>query len=61
MNKDVVAHKIAITPGTMVPPQFDDRHEIIPSDGYPYVIHQAMTFHYYLVDHPTEGGTVIVK
>lgn len=61
MNKDIVAHKLAITPGTMIPPKFDNFHLIDPEGGYPYVIHQAGTFHYYLVNRPTQGGTIIVK
>ncbi len=61
MNTDKVKHKLAITPGTLVPPKFDNFHQVDPGGGYPYVIHQAVTFHYYLVDNPKQGGTVIVK
>ncbi len=61
MNKDRVAHRIAITPGTAMPPQFDNFHRIDPAGGYPYVIHQIVSFHYYLIDKPTQGGEVIVR
>lgn len=60
-NRDTIVHKLAITPGTTVPPLFDNQHQIELGGGYPYVIHQATMFHYYLVDHPNQGGEVIVK
>ena len=61
MNTDTVPHKIAITPGTTLPLQFDDNHQIEPAGGYPYVVHQPVSFHYFVVDRPTQGGEVIVK
>ncbi len=61
INKDKVVHKLAITPGDTVPPQFDNDHQIDVGGGYPYVIHQSITFHYYVVDKPIHSATVIVK
>jgi hypothetical protein len=60
-NKDTAAHKIAIAAGTKSPPNFFDFRQIDVGGGYPYVIHESTTFHYYVVDHPTQNGTVIVK
>jgi plastocyanin len=60
-NKDSVAHKLAITPGTTAPAQFDDGHQIVVGGGYPFVVHQTGTFHYYLTDRQTQGGTIVVK
>ncbi|MDB5163978.1 MAG: Plastocyanin [Candidatus Saccharibacteria bacterium] len=61
MNKDKVAHKLVISPGAKVPPQFDDNHQIDPDGGYPFVLHQTGTFSYYIADQPTHSGTVVVK
>jgi hypothetical protein len=61
MNTDTVPHKIAVTPGTPLPPQFDNNHQVDPAGGYPFVVHQPVSFHYYIVDRPTQGGEVFVK
>jgi plastocyanin len=61
MNTDTAPHKLVITSGTAMPPQFDNNHQIDPAGGYPYVVHQPVTFYYFVADQPSHSGTVIVK
>lgn len=60
-NKDSQDHRLAISPGVVVPEQFEADHLIIAGGGYPFVIHKAGTFHYYDATNPTLTGTVIVS
>ncbi len=60
-NTDIKFHIIAISPGEKIPYQFYNNRTIITSGGYPFVIRQTGTFHYYYLDDPTQTGEVIVK
>ncbi len=60
-NSDSVSHEIAISPGENIPYQFYNNRTIIADGGYPFVIRQTGTFHYYYVDNPSYTGTVVVK
>jgi hypothetical protein len=59
-NQDDKPHTLAISPGTTIPRQFYQNRTVATAGGYPFVIHQASTFHYYDVANPTLTGTVIV-
>ena len=60
-NGDSKRHTIAIVSTEKVPPYFFNNRAIEANAGYSWVIHQPVTFHYYLVDSPTQTGVVIVK
>ena len=60
-NIDNKAHEIAIVSTEKVPPFFFNNRSIAAGGGYPWVVHQAVTFHYYIVDSPTQTGVVVVK
>jgi plastocyanin len=60
-NSDRISHEIAISPDEKIPFQFYNNRTIIASGGYPFVIRQTGTFHYYYVDNPSLTGEVIVK
>ncbi len=51
----------AIVSTEKVPPFFFNNRSIAAGGGYPWVVHQAVTFHYYIVDSPTQTGVVVVK
>ncbi len=60
-NQDSKPHQLAISPGTPTPNQFYNNRTVDPAGGYPFVIHQTGTFHYYYVDNPIVNGTIIVR
>src|SRR5579885_2132496 len=59
-NTGAKARTFAITPGTTVPNKMLSKFTVEAGNGYPYVIHQTGTFHYYDVDNPTVTGTFTV-
>jgi plastocyanin len=60
-NTDNKAHEIAIVSTEKVPPYFFNKRTIEAQGGYPWVVHQPVTFHYYVVDSPTQTGVIVVK
>lgn len=61
LNKDSVSHKLNFTPGTTVPAQFDFKYTLEAGGGYGYIMYNPGTYHYYVVEKPTENGTIIVQ
>jgi plastocyanin len=60
-NGDNKAHAIAIVSTEKVPSYFFNNRNIEANAGYAWVVHQPVTFHYYIVDSPTQTGVVVVK
>ena len=60
-NSDNKKHEIAVVSTEKVPSYFFNNRNIEANTGYSWVVHKPVTFHYYIVDNPTQTGVVIVK